>query len=590
MTDAVTNELVAKCKKLHSEVFGAPSFSSGTIAPSSTGLPGALSVVALAGQKDVAQSANHSNLYSFTLLPNSNNNKSNNSGSDSATVIPAGFPVDLGSAKLFSIAPSGKRLAVFRTQLKANKTRWFVELWTPAGIEKIISVGDNHDAVYEEESTFGCVRWSADESKLLYVAEKKFVEPTSWFDSSPSAASSSSGSSTSTSTSISTSNTADSSTSAATAAAASAETSSSSSAAAAASSAPAAGAVTASSNKRVGRKYETRESWGEGHATIFSPVPVVLDLDSESFTLPLSDIPEADLHSYGQAQWAPDGQGVVFVRWSSSARRLGIKYCFNRPSDICYVRLPAKAASTDKSSSSSSSSSSPDKTLRVLSVPGTGSRSPVFTPDGAFLLWLENKASGPHCASSKLLCVPWPAAITSAAPSQEESTSSTSPSSASASSSSPSALTIPAVITPTVVTDVAQDDRTAITLYRLTSACWLDSRRLLFSTPHRSQLDLAVVDISPVTSAISSGSASSSLSSSSAVTVEPKLLTGTADASKTAGSYTLLSVYGGKYVLVAHARIEQSPSLLLGELGENGDGSVKAWTVLVAGRKFGKGN
>ena len=48
--------------------------------------------------------------------------------------------------------------------------------------------------------------------------------------------------------------------------------------------------------------------------------------------------------SIGQVIWAPLAEGfsqyLVFVGWSSETRKLGIKYCYNRPCALYAVRAP----------------------------------------------------------------------------------------------------------------------------------------------------------------------------------------------------------------------------------------------------------
>lgn len=49
----------------------------------------------------------------------------------------------------------------------------------------------------------------------------------------------------------------------------------------------------------------------------------------------------------GQVVWAPsiDGQQhLVFVGWPSDARKLGIKYCYNRPCALYAVKAPSLKA------------------------------------------------------------------------------------------------------------------------------------------------------------------------------------------------------------------------------------------------------
>lgn len=48
--------------------------------------------------------------------------------------------------------------------------------------------------------------------------------------------------------------------------------------------------------------------------------------------------------SVGQVVWAPSTEGLhqylVFVGWSSNTRKLGMKYCYNRPCALYAVRAP----------------------------------------------------------------------------------------------------------------------------------------------------------------------------------------------------------------------------------------------------------
>jgi hypothetical protein len=56
--------------------------------------------------------------------------------------------------------------------------------------------------------------------------------------------------------------------------------------------------------------------------------------------------------SVGQVVWAPSTTGVhqylVFVGWSSETRKLGIKYCYNRPCGLYAVRAPLYESEADE--------------------------------------------------------------------------------------------------------------------------------------------------------------------------------------------------------------------------------------------------
>lgn len=58
--------------------------------------------------------------------------------------------------------------------------------------------------------------------------------------------------------------------------------------------------------------------------------------------------------SVGQVVWAPPVEGIdqylVFVGWSADPRKLGIKYCYNRPCALYAVKVPlykSEAAESD---------------------------------------------------------------------------------------------------------------------------------------------------------------------------------------------------------------------------------------------------
>lgn len=88
--------------------------------------------------------------------------------------------------------------------------------------------------------------------------------------------------------------------------------------------------------------------------------------------------------SVGQAVWAPDDSGVVFVAWPEHPFRLGLTYCQNRAAALFSLELSSA------------------RVFR-LSHPDTATaRSPRFSPDGRTLVWLENlQLNGPHVQCSR---------------------------------------------------------------------------------------------------------------------------------------------------------------------------------------------
>ncbi|KAI9595245.1 Alpha/Beta hydrolase protein [Syncephalis fuscata] len=67
-----------------------------------------------------------------------------------------------------------KRIAILRSSKdKEEKTRRFIEVWQSGQLVKNIEVTEQHDDFYNDVDTFGSLEWSADSSKLMYIAEKK---------------------------------------------------------------------------------------------------------------------------------------------------------------------------------------------------------------------------------------------------------------------------------------------------------------------------------------------------------------------------------------------------------------------------------
>lgn len=56
--------------------------------------------------------------------------------------------------------------------------------------------------------------------------------------------------------------------------------------------------------------------------------------------------------SVGQVVWSPSNKGsdqyLIFVGWSSGLRKLGIKYCYNRPCALYAVRAPHYVSETNE--------------------------------------------------------------------------------------------------------------------------------------------------------------------------------------------------------------------------------------------------
>ena len=196
-----------------------------------------------------------------------------------------------------------------------------------------------------------------------------------------------------------------------------------------------------------GEEYTFRAEWGELLVGKHQPVVMVCDLKTELLTQ-LEAIPSS--YSPAQVIWTPDGNGIVGVAWKNEPRRLGLVYCTNRESVIFHLSLH-------------------DNQFSILSEEGQAVRSPRFSPDGKFLVWLQRKATGPHHSGHQLMLCSW---------------------------GTKKVMPLIGLVNNQVS---LKSGRPFFGIYaqRLPRRCWSkDSSRLLFSTPQQCRVASYIVDIS----------------------------------------------------------------------------------------------
>ncbi|KAK7884227.1 hypothetical protein WMY93_027350 [Mugilogobius chulae] len=190
------------------------------------------------------------------------------------------------------------------------------------------------------------------------------------------------------------------------------------------------------------QQFTFYEDWGEALVSKSSPVLCVLDIEGDNVSI-LEGVPE-DI-SPGQAFWAPDDTGVVFIGWWHEPFRLGLKYCPNRRSSLFYVDLIGGKC-------------------EQLTSDSAAVCSPRLSPDHCRIAYLECSVYGPHMQCSKLCMYDWYTKKTS-------------------------------VIVDTV-NRPREDGFTGIYSSQLSPQCWsADSQRLVVASPQRSRKDLLMVDI-----------------------------------------------------------------------------------------------
>ncbi|CAG9584376.1 unnamed protein product [Danaus chrysippus] len=194
------------------------------------------------------------------------------------------FGVDVSNELLVAYSPNESYKAVISEEKdeKDYKKKFFLEIWSENCLSRSIDLTalDLHGDVYAD-SEFGCLDWSSDEKKIVYVAEKKAKKSEPYIKRKPKA--------------------------------------------------------DKPDDKTVpGEEHLYKEDWGEQLTSKIQGVIVVCDVDSETFTV-LDNLP--DDWCPGQVRFAPDGKSVVGVAWEAGLRRLGLIYCTNRPSYVFSLTL-----------------------------------------------------------------------------------------------------------------------------------------------------------------------------------------------------------------------------------------------------------
>ncbi|MGH0172372.1 UNVERIFIED_CONTAM: hypothetical protein FKN15_063456, partial [Acipenser sinensis] len=340
---------------------------------------------------------------------------------------PSGNCTEIKGELLSRDSPSGAMKAVIRECSNKGEEKQFLEIWSKNCKVKSINLTGlkKHGKVFDDDQ-FGCLVWSHSETHLLYVAEKKRPKTCSFFET-ESPELSGLGDEVET--------------------------------------------LKADKKDSVikGEQFVFYEDWGETLVNKSAPVLCVLDVESNNISV-LEGVPENI--SPGQAFWAANDTGVVFVGWRHEPFRLGLKHCPNRRSSLFYVDLSGGKC-------------------EQLSSDSKAVCSPRLSPDQCRIVYLECGVFGPHQQCSRLCMYDWYTKTTS-----------------------------------TVVDIVSrprEDGFTGIYTSSLPGFCWsADSQRVLLNSPQRSRKELLVVDIN--TGAVESLTAGSSMGSWTLLTIDRDLM------------------------------------------------------------------
>ncbi|ERN01459.1 acylamino-acid-releasing enzyme 1 isoform X1 [Amborella trichopoda] len=152
------------------------------------------------------------------------------------------------------------------------------------------------------------------------------------------------------------------------------------------------------------------EDWGETYSGKGKPSLYIVHINS-GHVQAVEGIPK---HlSVGQVVWAPPSlnqtsQYLVFVGWapeynSQPSRKLGIRYCYNRPCYLYAVEAPVLKQKGEELRNDTSKVHMIAQGLRSAFLPR-------FSPDGKALVFLSAKSSvdtGAHCATNSLHKLAW---------------------------------------------------------------------------------------------------------------------------------------------------------------------------------------
>ncbi|XP_021822050.1 acylamino-acid-releasing enzyme-like isoform X4 [Prunus avium] len=267
----------------------------------------------------------------------------------------APFPIEMTGVSVIVPSPSGAKLLVVRNP--ENESPCQFEIWGRAQVEKEFHIPQSvHGSVYAD-GWFQGISWNSDETLIAYVAEEPSPSKPTFTGQGYKKGS--------------------------------------------------------STEKDFGNwkgQGDWKEEWGETYAGKRQPALFVININSGEAQA-VKGI-EKSL-SVGQVVWAPPVRGshqyLVFVGWSEGTRKLGIKYCFNRPCALYAVRAPNFESEADGPELKDNSTE--DVPVINLTQSISSAFYPRFSPDGKFLSFLSARSSvdsGAHSATDSLHRIDWP--------------------------------------------------------------------------------------------------------------------------------------------------------------------------------------
>ncbi|KAL4643377.1 hypothetical protein ACB092_02G087700 [Castanea dentata] len=269
------------------------------------------------------------------------------------------FPVEMTGVSTIIPSPSGSKLFVVRNPESESPSQF--EIWGSSQLEKEFHIPQSvHGSVYTD-GWFEGISWNSDETLIAYVAEEPSPSKPTFNDLGYKKGGSTD--------------------------------------------------KDCSSWKGQG---DWEEDWGETYAGKRQPALFVININSGEVQA-VKGIKKS--LSVGQVMWAPSTKDVhqylVFVGWSSDTRKLGIKYCYNRPCALYAVRAPLYKSEANELELKDSSTE--DVPVFNLTQQISSAFFPTFSPDGKYLLFLSARSSvdsGAHSATDSLHRINWSTDVT----------------------------------------------------------------------------------------------------------------------------------------------------------------------------------
>uniref|UniRef100_A0ACD5W0I6 Uncharacterized protein n=1 Tax=Avena sativa TaxID=4498 RepID=A0ACD5W0I6_AVESA len=268
------------------------------------------------------------------------------------------FPIEMNGVSAVVPSPSGEKLLLVRNAEDDSPTK--LEIWGPCQLENEIHIAQSiHGSLYTD-GWFEGISWNQEETFIAYVAEEP-PQPKPEFNDS--------------------------------------------------------GYRKEASSQKDCKSWKGQgdweDDWGETYSKKRMPALFVANISSGEVRA-VKGITRS--LSVGQVIWAPSSSySLVFVTWSDdngfqeTPRKLGIKYCYNRPCALYAAPDPFKE---DADKQSTDSSKGDTKAIVKLTAELSSAFFPRFSPDGKYLVFISAKSavdSGAHNATNSMHKIDWPA-------------------------------------------------------------------------------------------------------------------------------------------------------------------------------------